>query len=143
MPVRDNISNRLVRLEGAFGRVFQEAMNWAEEDFLQEIQAVKWDWPNKTMRQNGSEAGTTRDIVDLGGLLSSQKREDFEEGRTVFVWTGRGRDGGSKEYALEVHDGYTSKGGNRVPGRAFTDNAIQQLPTIANGLIIKEVRANG
>ena len=143
MPVQDKISNRLVKLERAFGRVFQEAMNWAEEDFQKEIQAVKWEWPRITMRKSGEEAGTTRNIVDLGGLMSSQKRENIGEDRTVFVWTGADENGSKKAYALEVHDGYVSKGGNKMPARAFTDNAIQQLPEIVDKLITREVRANG
>ncbi len=143
MPVQDNISNRLVTLEGAFGRVFKEAMDWAEGNFREEIEQVKWDWPNRTVRENGSIAGTTRDIIDLGGLLSSQKRENFDEERTVFSWRGRGRNGEDKAYALYVHDGYTSKGGQKIKARPFTDNAIQQLPSIVDGLITKEVRSNG
>jgi hypothetical protein len=143
VPVQDNISNRLVKLEKAFGRVFQEAMNWAENDFQEEIQAVKWGWPGTTIRKSGEEAGTTRNIVDLGGLMSSQKRENFGDDRTVFVWTGADKGGAEKAYALEVHDGYVSKGGGRMPARPFTDNAIQQLPKIVDRLITREVRANG
>jgi hypothetical protein len=138
VPVQDNLTRRLVQLEGAFGRVFERAMDWAEEDFRKEIEAPKWTWPNKTMRANGSEADTVRDIVDLGGLRDSQKREDFGQERTVFVWTG-----GGKEYALYVHDGYTAKGGRRMPARPFTDNAISEIPSIVDGLLIKEVRSNG
>jgi len=143
VPVQDNISNRLVKLERAFGRVFQEAMTWAEEDFQKEIQAVKWGWPGITMRKSGEEAGTKRNIVDLGGLMRSQKRENIGEDRTVFVWTGADENGSEKAYALEVHDGYVSKGGNRMPARAFTDNAIQQLPDIVEKLLEREVKANG
>lgn len=42
MPVQDGIVNRLVMLEGAFGRVFEQAMDWADEDFKNEIEAIKW-----------------------------------------------------------------------------------------------------
>ena len=143
MPVQDNISNRLVKLEKAFGRVFQEAMNWAEKDFQEEIQAVKWEWTGTTIRKSGEEAGATRNIVDLGGLMRSQKRENIGEDRTVFVWTGADENGSEKAYALEVHDGYVSKGGNKMKARAFTDNAIQQLPDIVEKLLEKEVKTNG
>lgn len=118
-------------------------MDWAEEDFRNEIQAMKWGWPNKTQRKNGSEADTTRDIVDLGGLLSSQKRENFGQEKTVFTWTGKSANGTEKSYALEVHDGYTAKGGGKMPGRAFTDHAIQQLPDIVRALIAREIKSNG
>jgi hypothetical protein len=143
VPVQDNISNRLVKLERAFGRVFQEAMDWAEEDFKEEITAVKWGWPGTTIRKSGEEAGTTRNIVDLGGLLLSQKRENNGSDRTTFTWTGEGEDGEEKAYALEVHDGYSSKAGGRMPARPFTDHAIQRLPDIVNELLTKEMKANG
>jgi hypothetical protein len=143
MPVQDNITNRLVRLENAFGEIFLKAMDWAEEDFRNEITTIKWDWPGATKRQNGSVAGTSRDIVDLGGLLASQRREDFGRERTVFQWTGKDRDGERKDYALYVHDGYVSKGGVRMPARPFTDNAIARLPQIVDSLIVAEIRNNG
>jgi hypothetical protein len=143
VPVRDDITPRLVRLQGAFGRVFEQAMDWAEEDFRSEIEAVKWGWPGTTKRANGSEAGTRRDIVDLGGLRDSQKREDFGQERTVFVWTGKGRDGEESAYALHVHDGYTSKGGQRMPARPFTDHAISELPSIVETLLVREITTNG
>jgi len=143
VPVQDNISNRLVKLEGAFGRVFNQAMNWAENDFQEEIQAMKWEWPGTTIRRNGEEAGTTRNIVDLGGLLASQKRESLGEDKTAFVWTGADEDGAEKAYALEVHDGYSSKAGGRLPARPFTDHAIQQLPDIVDKLLTREARTNG
>jgi hypothetical protein len=143
VPVQDNISNRLVKLEGAFGRVFNQAMDWAENDFQEEIQAMKWGWPGTTIRKNGEEAGTTRNIVDLGGLLASQKRESLGEDKTAFVWTGADEDGAEKAYALEVHDGYSSKAGGRLPARPFTDHAIQQLPDIVDKLLTREARTNG
>jgi hypothetical protein len=132
-----------VRLKGAYGRVFEQAMNWAEEDFRKEIEAVKWKGWGTTKRRNGGEAGPTRDIVDLGGLRDSQKREDSGQERTVFTWTGRDEDGGEKAYALYVHDGYTSKGGGTMPARPFTDHAISELPSIVDSLIVREIKNNG
>lgn len=147
VSVSDGISNRLVTLERAFGRVFESAMDWAEEDFKKEIMAEKWPegtaWPNPTKRQNGQTVGSPRDIVDLGGLLRSQKREDFGQETTVFTWTGEDRGGGEQAYALEVHDGYVSKGGNRMPARPFTDNAIMRLPDVVDQLLTMEARSNG
>ena len=143
VSVSDGISNRLVTLERAFGRVFESAMDWAEEDFKKEIMAEKWRWPNNTKRQNGQTVGSPRDIVDLGGLLRSQKREDFGQETTVFTWTGEDRGGGEQAYALEVHDGYVSKGGNRMPARPFTDNAIMRLPDVVDQLLTMEARSNG
>lgn len=143
MPVTDNVTPRLVRLKGAFGRVFEQAMDWAEQDFRKEIEEQKWTGWGTTKRKNGSEAGPTRDIVDLGGLRDSQKREDTGQERTIFTWTGRDEDGEEKAYALYVHDGYTSKGGTRMPARPFTDHAISELPSIVETLLVREVKNNG
>ena len=104
---------------------------------------MKWGWPGTTIRRNGEEAGTTRNIVDLGGLLASQKRESLGEDKTAFVWTGADEDGAEKAYALEVHDGYSPKAGGRLPARPFTDHAIQQLPDIVDKLLAREARTNG
>lgn len=136
MPVSDNVTNRLVRLEGVFGGVFVKAMEWAEDNFRQEIEARKWDWPRETKRRNKSTVESPRDIVDLGGLRDSQRRENMGENHTAFVWTG----GEGKAYALEVHDGYSSKGGNRMPARAFTEETISKLDEVINGLVSQEVR---
>ena len=136
MPVSDNVTNRLVRLEAAVGRVFKKAMDWAEEDFRREIEEVKWKWPGATIRRNKMPAGSPRDIVDLGGLRDSQKRENVGDNVTVFTWTG----GEGRSYALEVHDGYTSKGGNDMPARPFTDETISRLNEVVGDLISREVQ---
>ena len=136
MPVSDNVTNRLVRLEAAVGRVFKKAMDWAEEDFRREIEEVKWKWPGATIRRNKMPAGSPRDIVDLGGLRDSQKRENAGDNVTVFTWTG----GEGRSYALEVHDGYTSKGGNDMPARPFTDETISRLNEVVGDLISREVQ---
>ena len=136
MPVSDNVTNRLIHLEGAFGGIFTKAMDWAEDDFRREIEAEKWDWPRETKRRSGPTVGSPRDIVDLGGLRNSQKREGMSEDRTAFVWTG----GEGKAYALEVHDGYSSKAGNRMPARAFTEETIAKLDEVIGGLVSREVK---
>jgi hypothetical protein len=80
--------------------------------------------------------GSPRDIVDLGGLRNSQKRENMSEDHTTFVWTG----GEGKAYALEVHDGYSSKANNRMPARAFTEETIAKLDEVIGGLVSREVK---
>lgn len=129
----------MVRLEGAFGRVFERAMDWADEDFKREIEAVRWKWPNETIRSNGLPVGSPRDIVDTGGLRDSQKRENQTTLTTDFVW--RGGDG--KAYASEVHDGYRSKSGGRMPARPFTQDTVFRLTDVIDSLIVDEVRSNG
>lgn len=143
VSVSDGISNRLVTLQRAFGRVFESAMDWAEEDFKNEITSEKWPWPNETKRRNGQTVGAPRDIVDLGGLLRSQRREDIGQETTIFTWRGEDENGGDSAYALEVHDGYTAKGGAKVPARPFTDNAIMKLPGVVDQFLTQEIRSNG
>jgi len=136
VPVSDNVTNRLVRLEAAVGRVFKKAMDWAEEDFRREIESKKWGWPSETKRRNKATVNSPRDIVDLAGLRDSQKRENIGDNVTVFTWTG----GEGRSYALEVHDGYTSKGGVDMPARAFTDETISRLNEVIGGLISQEAQ---
>jgi hypothetical protein len=136
VPVSDNVTNRLTHLEGALGGIFTKAMDWAEDDFRREIEAEKWDWPRETKRRSGPTVGSPRDIVDLGGLRNSQKRENISEDHTAFVWTG----GEGKAYALEVHDGYSSKAGNRMPARPFTEETIAKLDEVISDLVSREVK---
>ena len=136
MPVSDNVTNKLIHLEGALGGIFTKAMDWAEDDFRQEIEAEKWGWPRETKRRSGPTVGSPRDIVDLGGLRNSQKRENISEDHTAFVWTG----GEGKAYALEVHDGYSSKAGNRMPARPFTEETIAKLDEVISDLVSREVK---
>ena len=136
MPVSDNVTNRLIHLEGAFGGIFTKAMDWAEDDFRREIEAEKWGWPKETKRRSGPTVGSPRDIVDLGGLRNSQKREGMSENRTAFVWTG----GEGKAYALEVHDGYSSKANNRMPARPCTEETIAKLDEVIGGLVSRAVK---
>ena len=136
VPVMDNVTNRLIRLESSVSRVFKKVMDWAEEDFRREIESKKWYWPNDTKRRNKTPAGSPRDIVDLAGLRDSQKRENIDDNTTVFTWTG----GEGRSYALEIHDGYTSKGGNDMPARPFTDETISRLDEVISGLLSEEIR---
>jgi hypothetical protein len=136
MPVQDEITNRLVRLERGLGRVFDQAMDWAEDNFKSEIESIKWDWPRETVRSNGQSVGSPRDIVDTGGIRDSQKRENQSSSVVEFSWTG----GEGKAYALEVHDGYTARGGERIPARPFTEDTIFRLDNVVTSLISKEAR---
>ena len=64
------------------------------------MEANVWDWPRPTLRQNGTMAGTTRDIVDSGELRDSLKvSTKFLKTKTTFNITY------SAPYAKLVHDG--------------------------------------
>ena len=136
MPVIDNATNKLVRLRVATEVAFRRAMDWTEEDFRSEFQTKKWDWPNRTFRNNDTVVTSPRDIVDLGALLKSQTRDNISEYHTTFTWTGN-EDG---SYALEVHDGYVTRDGQRVLSRPFTRDTIAKLDKVIEGLFVQEVK---
>lgn len=137
MTVSDGLTNKLFQLEGAFGRVFEKAVSWAEVDFQQEFIASKWRWEGKTRRKNGETVGSPRDIIDMGDLMQSQTREQQDENTIDIVWTGRA---GEEPYASFIHDGWTSKSNKRLPGRPWTDSTIEELPGIVNKVLSDEVR---
>jgi hypothetical protein len=134
--ITDNVTSKLVQLEGIPRIVFRRAMDWAEESFLAEIDAVKWTWLGQTIRVNGETVESPRDIVDMGGLRDSQTRENMGELRTVFTWTG----GEGETYALEVHNGYVHKSGKRVAARPFTKDTISRLDKVIDNLFLQEVK---
>lgn len=51
---------------GYVSRDLKEALNAS-------MASSTWAWPRITQRQNGTEAGTTRDIIDVGTLAKSLK----------------------------------------------------------------------
>lgn len=130
----------LQKLNGISVRTFRELMDWAEVDFQQQFTERVWGegWPNRTFRRNGEivPPGSTRDIVDLGGLMQSQRRTDMGVRNVEFEWTG----GDSRDYAEYVHDGYTSKGGNRMPARPWTSGTIENIGEVGQSIIDKEAR---
>lgn len=79
-----------------------------------EIAAVKWDWPNRTFRQNGQVVDSPRDIIDTGYLRDSYQLDLQTSGDRVkgeVTWTA--------PYAVDVHNGTPDK-----PARPFTHAAI-------------------
>lgn len=126
--------NRLQKYNGLSVNTFNRAMDWAEADLQQQLTERKWaeDWPNITFRRNGEIVfGGPRDIVDIGGLMQSQKRTNLGVRAVEFEWTG----GEGRDYAEYVHDGYTSKGGNRMPARPWTNATVQGLPEVIQSII--------
>jgi hypothetical protein len=127
--VREEEVNRLVKLRGINQRVFAGAMDWADNDFDQQILSEQWDWKGPdfvTRRKNGQEVTEPRDIVDTSALLNSKRREDSAGSITEFEWT--------VPYAEGVHDGYVAKGGSRNPARPWTEPTIEDLDEIIEGL---------
>ena len=57
-----NLSTAFKATATAYNRAMQEA-----------IASPVWNWPRRTVRSDGSIAGSPRSIVDTGDLLNSQK----------------------------------------------------------------------
>jgi hypothetical protein len=111
-------------IENALIKAFEQ---WAEEDindshWKDQFQDEKWRHSPLTVRANGEQVGSPRDIYDLGALYESGvKSYRFE--RTVngveanWHWDAKNRSG--KEYAWYVHEGL---GTNEPYERRFTDD---------------------
>jgi len=127
--IREEEVNRLVKLKGVNQRVFARAMDWADNDFDQQITSEKWDWKGpdvQTRRKNGQVVTEPRDIVDTSTLLNSKRREDITSSVTEFEWTA--------PHAEGVHDGYVARGGGRNPARPWTEPTIEDLDEVIKTL---------
>ena len=91
------------------------------------MESKTWDWPNDTLRQNGSTAGRTRDIVDTGKLRDSLKvSTKFLKTKTTFNVTY------GAPYAALVHEGGyilpygdSFKDPKYIPGRPWVTAALE------------------
>ena len=54
-----------------FAQAFTEMAESFGETAQEIIETQMWEWPRKTVRQNGSVVGSPRDIVDTGELRDS------------------------------------------------------------------------
>lgn len=99
----------------------------AEAD--RQITAVKWFWPNQTVRRFSREVvGSPRDIVDSGQLLQSRQAPQVANNAMTIQW--------NAPYALNVAVGkygsYTNQFGKEVQpkqvARNWIDATLEQLP---------------
>lgn len=135
VKVEDRDIDKLRKLYGVNERVFIEAMNWADQDFDQQITNSQWQWKGAdgiTRRKNGQIVTEPRDIVDTGALLSSKERRSAGRGNVEFEWTA--------PHAEGVHDGYSSKSGQRVPARPWTEPTLEDVDTVIQELLDRETR---
>lgn len=96
------------------------------DQLKEEIQTPQFNWPRTTKRRNGQTVSTPRDIVDLGGLLRSQRRDRPNATQLRFTWEPKSRDGFM--YAGLVLTGYTTSKGTLVPGRNWIKPALDKHP---------------
>lgn len=123
--LREDEVNKLMVLRGVSTRTFGYAMDWADNDFDQQIMDEKWDWKGpeaKTRRKNGQVVGEPRDIVDMGTLLRSKRREDISSSITEFNWDAL--------HAGGVHDGQRLRSGGSNPARPWTDETLEDIQEV-------------
>lgn len=107
-----------------------------DKQLKEEIKTVQFGWPNETRRRNGSIAGTTRDIVDTGRFLRSQRR-DYPDATTLrFTWDAKSDRGFM--YAGIILTGYTTSTGKALPPRNWIKPALDKYPL--NAFFIAEWR---
>ena len=95
----------------------------------------KWNWPRRTLRQNGKWAETTRDIIDTGELQRSKQGPKAgpppAKPNNYYGWTGKSKPSGVRRwwvwdtpYADAVKNG---TGNGHLP-RDWVKAALEELP---------------
>ena len=112
------------RIEKALLEAFER---WTKADinytfWNDQFKDEKWKHSPLTVRANGEQVGSPRDIYDLGELyrsgIKSYKYESFGDSATAsWHWDAKNRSG--EEYAWYVHEG---EGTNEPYARRFTDD---------------------
>ena len=92
----------------------------------EEIQTPQFAWPRSTKRRNGQTVSSPRDIVDLGGLLRSQRRDRPSATELRYTWETKSSNGFM--YAGLILTGYTTSKGTVVPGRNWIKPALDKQP---------------
>ena len=96
------------------------------DQLKEEIKTPQFSWPRATKRRNGQTVSSPRDIVDLGGLLRSQRRDRPSATQLRFTWEPKSKDGFM--YAGLILSGYTTSKGTLVPGRNWIKPALEKQP---------------
>jgi hypothetical protein len=120
IQVKEYEGNELRQLRGINQRTFQRAMDWADNDFDQQMASEEWRWnQNQTRRKNGQLVGSPRDIIDTGDLLQSKERVQVNRSTVDFIW--------KDDVAELVHDGGTTKNGGAYPARPWTEPVLDEI----------------
>ena len=130
MKVQEFEGNELRQLRGINQRTFERVMDWADQDFDQQMASEKWQWnENQTRRKNGEVVGSPRDIVDTGDLLQSKQRRQVSRSITEFVW--------EDDVAELVHDGGRTKTGGVYPARPWTEPTLDEIDSVIDTVFKK------
>ena len=110
---------RVPQILTSYGKVLGDQLK-------EEIKTTQFSWPRATKRRNGQTVSSPRDIVDLGGLLRSQRRDRPSATQLRFTWEPKSKDGFM--YAGLILSGYTTSKGTLVPGRNWIKPALEKQP---------------
>lgn len=110
---------RVPQILTSYGKVLGDQLK-------EEIKTPQFGWPRSTKRRNGQTVSSPRDIVDLGGLLRSQRRDRPSATQLRFTWEPKSKDGFM--YAGLILTGYTTSKGTLVPGRNWIRPALEKQP---------------
>lgn len=110
---------RVPQILTSYGKVLGDQLK-------EEIKTPQFSWPRATKRRNGQTVSSPRDIVDLGGLLRSQRRDRPSATQLRFTWEPKSKDGFM--YAGLILSGYTTSKGTLVPGRNWIKPALEKQP---------------
>jgi len=110
---------RVPQILTSYGKVLGDQLK-------EEIKTTQFTWPRATKRRNGQTVTSPRDIVDLGGLLRSQRRDRPSATELRFTWGAKSKSGFT--YAPLVLTGYTTNRGTVVPGRNWIKPALEKQP---------------
>lgn len=125
-------------------KLAQAFKTWAEKDlddgyFEDQFKDDKWSYPGYTRRKSGENAGTVRNIYDLGELYRSGK-ESFKimQGANDITasWNWDAKNDSGNAYAWYVHEGLST---NLEP-RQWTD-AFQQRDLFDGSVVSKALRS--
>ena len=106
------------KLNKAFAKAFAKTTEELADTCQNAIEADIYDWDRATLRSNGQVVTSPRDIVDTGQLLNSLEVETGAK-TSVMTW--------NVDYAVQVHEGYTTRAGNEKPARPWTQVALNEI----------------
>jgi hypothetical protein len=103
-------------------RILQDYRPVLAEELRESIKATQFSWPRTTKRKNGQLAGLTRNIVDTGAFLASQRDFQPEPLKLVYAWGGPQ----GVTYAGKILRGK----GASYPPRDWITRALQKQPLV-------------
>lgn len=120
MKIKSHRAQVNSRFAQGFKAAFEE-FNRANEEAITEPRYWGGGF-GRTFRQNGEiVVGGFRNVVDTSALKDSQSPEIIETGKGRITWDGNG-----ETPAADVHEGYTTESGHRIPARRWTRVAADE-----------------